>query len=355
VRPAGEVFAGLLLGTAVGDALGLPLEGLSPRRAARLFPGRVRHRLIPGRGMISDDTEHALFVAQALLESSDSPEGFALDLAGRLRWWLLGLPAGTGLATLRACVRLWLGFGPGRSGVRSAGNGPAMRSPLLGAFFRDDGDRLRSFVEASTLLTHTDPRALVAALAAARCAALASRLETSSPPVTRDVLEDLSAVAPGDGEWLERVDAAGRCLAAGRSVSEYAKELGLAAGVTGYAYHTVPVAVYAWLRHWGDFRGALEAVLVCGGDADTTGAITGALSGAVVGEEGIPDEWISGVRDWPRGIGLLREAAKSLARLAEDGARFGALSYFRPAVLPRNLFLLAAVLFHGFRRMLPPY
>ncbi|MHC4915970.1 MAG: ADP-ribosylglycohydrolase family protein, partial [Planctomycetota bacterium] len=299
--------------------------------------------------------EHALLVAQSLLERPGSPDAFARSLARRLRRWLLCLPAGVGLATLRACVRLWLGFGPGRSGVPSAGNGPATRSPLIGAFFRDDEERLRAHVEASTRLTHTDPRALVGALAAARCAAIGSRLEAPSPPVTRDVLGSVSSTAPEDSEWLERVDAAGRCLAAGRPVSEYADELGLAAGVSGCAYHTVPVAIYAWLRHWGDFRGALEAVLGCGGDADTLGAITGALSGALVGEEGIPREWIEGVRDWPRGTGLLREAAGKLGRLSEDGEGAGELGYFRPAVLPRNLLLLAVVLFHGFRRLLPPY
>ena len=57
---------GLLVGTAVGDALGLPAEGLSRQRVHRLYRGRWRHRLLFGRGMISDDTEHTLFVAQSL-------------------------------------------------------------------------------------------------------------------------------------------------------------------------------------------------------------------------------------------------------------------------------------------------
>jgi hypothetical protein len=61
-------LTGILLGTAVGDALGLPAEGLSPRRRRRLMPGPWRHRLVFGRGMMSDDTEHTLFVAQSLLE-----------------------------------------------------------------------------------------------------------------------------------------------------------------------------------------------------------------------------------------------------------------------------------------------
>ena len=62
-----EYFTGLLLGAAVGDALGLPAEGLSPGRKRALFGRGWRHRFALGRGMLSDDTEHTFFVAQALL------------------------------------------------------------------------------------------------------------------------------------------------------------------------------------------------------------------------------------------------------------------------------------------------
>ena len=96
---------GCLLGTAAGDALGLPYEGLSPRRGVRLFPKRDRHHLLFGKGMVSDDTEHAAFVAQALLRGRGDPDAFARHLARSLRWWLLGLPAGVGFATLRAIIK----------------------------------------------------------------------------------------------------------------------------------------------------------------------------------------------------------------------------------------------------------
>jgi len=60
-------FSGVLLGTAVGDALGLPAENLSAERIQRLWKGGWRMRFLFGSGMISDDTEHTLMVAQALL------------------------------------------------------------------------------------------------------------------------------------------------------------------------------------------------------------------------------------------------------------------------------------------------
>src|SRR5688572_25940638 len=111
-----EAIVGCLLGTAVGDALGLPCEGLSRRRQERLF-GRIDgHRFLFGRGMVSDDTEHTCLVAQALIASAGDIPRFERHLAREFRFWLLGLPAGIGRATLKAVLRLWLGVGPGRSG-----------------------------------------------------------------------------------------------------------------------------------------------------------------------------------------------------------------------------------------------
>jgi ADP-ribosyl-[dinitrogen reductase] hydrolase len=348
-------LAGVLLGTAVGDSVGLPAEGLSPRRCQRLLPGPWRHRLLCGRGMISDDTEHTLMVAQSLLKHPGDAAAFGRSLAWRLRWWFLGLPAGVGLATARACLKLWLGFSPQRSGVYSAGNGPAMRSALLGAYFCEDQDMIERFVTASTRLTHADPRALTGALAVARLAAWAVQHEPAEPPSAEFVADLLTNLASADREWGELV---GKLLAAWarkESVAAFASFLGLGGGVTGYVYHTVPVAVYAWLRHYGDFRASLEAVLDCGGGTDTGGAIVGALAGGTVGASGIPADWISGVIDWPRSDGLLRKVASRLGQQKREGQPLGPVGYFWPAVLPRNLLFLIVVLLHGFRRLAPPY
>ncbi len=348
-------LAGVLLGTAVGDAVGLPAEGLSPRRRQRLLPGPWRHRFLCRRGMISDDTEHTLMVAQSLLTHPDDAVAFGRDLARRLRWWLLGLPAGVGLATARACLKLWLGFSPERSGVYSAGNGPAMRIALLGAYFCEDQDAMERFVAASTKLTHTDPRALTGALAVARLAAWAVQHGPAEPPSAELVGELLAELAPADQEWGGQVDSMQAAWGRGDSVTAFASSLGLGGGVTGYVYHTVPVAVYAWLRHYGDFRATLEAALDCGGDTDTVGAIVGALAGGAVGASGIPEDWVAGIIDWPRSIGLLRKVVSRLGQQKRGGQPLGPVSYFWPAVLPRNLMFLIVVLLHGFRRLAPPY
>lgn len=300
--------------------------------------------------MVSDDTEHTLFVAQALLEHPEDPAAFQRCLAWKLRLWLLGIPAGIGWATLRAILRLWVGFTPDRSGVWSAGNGPAMRSAILGVYFADDPVKRRAFVRAATRLTHVDPRAEVAAQAVADAAAWAA--------TGAGLLDAWIAALPGetpDAEWRALCEQIREALKAKRSVREFADALGLLRGVSGYAYHTVPVALYAWARHSGDFREALTGVLNCGGDTDTVGAICGAMVGAQAGPKAIPTEWLNGLWDWPRSVRLLQRVAAGLERQKTAGPPCGPIRCFWPGLLARNLVFLVIVLIHGLRRVFPPY
>jgi len=337
-------------GTAVGDALGLPAEGLSRSRIQRLWWGKWRHRFLLGHGMVSDDTEHTLFVAQALLSHPENAAAFQRCLAWKLRWWFLGLPAGIGLATLKAILRLWLGFPPNRSGVWSAGNGPAMRSAIIGAYFASDASKRRAFVLAATRLTHTDPKAATAALAMAEAAAW-----SVCPHQPRAAWLTSLASLGSDAEWPAICRKLTSALAEGKSVAEFADELGLQRGVTGYAYHSVPVALYAWLRHPGDFRAALIAALNCGGDTDTVGAMVGALMGASLGRNAIPQEWIDGLWEQPRSASVLIRVGKRLAQQQVSARSQGPVTYAWPLLILRNIVFLLIVLMHGFRRLLPRY
>jgi ADP-ribosyl-[dinitrogen reductase] hydrolase len=344
---------GSLIGTAMGDAIGLPYEGLSRRRGARMLGRPERHRLFFGRGMVSDDTEHACMSAQALITSGGDVSLFRKHLAWRLRWWLLPLPAGVGLATARAILRLWIGISPERSGVFSAGNGPAMRAPIIGAA-TDDLGALRALVRASTRLTHTDEKAEFGALAAALAAHLAGR--QASPVAGDDFLARLAELLKGDGaEFLALMQSAVQSASQGQATAAFAASLGLGQGVSGYMYHTLPVVIQAWLRHQGDFRAAIIAMVECGGDTDSTAAILGGIVGASCGPAGIPLEWKNGLLEWPRSLGWMERLGVRLGADPAGPSEQRAPGLFFPAVLLRNLFFLAVVLFHGFRRLLPPY
>ena len=346
-----DQYVGCLLGTAVGDALGLPFEGLSARRAARLFPNMATHKLILGHGMVSDDTEHAAFVAQALIRSGGDPGAFAKNLARSLRWWLVGLPAGVGFATLRSIVKLWLGWPPARSGVFSAGNGPAMRSAILGVAFGQAPEKLKAFVKASTAITHSDPKAYIAALAVAAAAIRSD--ERSNADWRADFARRLGQLI-GDGEAREflelvtmAIDSAGR----GEPVAQFASACGSKNGISGYCYHTVPCVLQVWFRFGDDLDRGLPEIFSAGGDTDTAGAIFGAIVGARAGKEAIRKEWLDGIIEWPRSIDWLER----LGRSAADSTLHVPPAYFWPGVLPRNFLFLLIVLAHGLRRLLPPY
>lgn len=144
-----DAFAGCLLGTAFGDGMGLPFEGLSPARRHALFGRTLGFRLLPGRAMGSDDTEHTCHLARALLRSRGDVEGFRRALANSLRGWFLCLPAGIGKATAIGCLTLLVGFPADCSGAFSAGNGPAMRSAVLGLMI---GDQCSAFSAQSAVI-----------------------------------------------------------------------------------------------------------------------------------------------------------------------------------------------------------
>jgi ADP-ribosylglycohydrolase len=128
--------------------------------------------------------------------------------------------------------------------------------------------------------------------------------------------------------------------------------MGQATGVSGYTYHCVPVAIHAWLRNPRDFRTAIIETVACGGDTDTTAAIVGGIVGSSVGKAGIPAEWISGIREWPRSVAWMEGLEESLYRAMVTG---DAMRAPRLPVVLRNALFLVIVLLHGIRRLGPPY
>lgn len=348
-----EAIAGCILGTAIGDALGLPFEGVSPQRQKRMAPRITGYRFLFGRGMVSDDTEHICMTAQALMASGGDPERFAKSLARQMRFWLLGVPAGVGLATLRATIRLWIGFSPQKSGVFSAGNGAAMRSAIIGVCYGNDPPRMRELVRTSTRLTHTDPKAEYGALAvaiAAHCAADHAEGDFEG------YVERVRAVCgAGAEELVALIECALKSAVAGESTEAFAVSMGLSRGVSGYIYHTVPAVLHAWFHDPRDFMGAMKAVIMAGGDTDTTAAILGGIMGAGVGAKGLPQPHLDGIWEFPKSVAWMRRVSARLAESVIARSPRKPVSYFVPAILCRNAVFLIAVIGHGFRRLAPPY
>jgi ADP-ribosylglycohydrolase len=320
-----ELRRRVLLGTAVGDAYGLGMEGLPPRVTSRL---ELWKPPFLGRAILSDDTEQSYLVARSLHLANGDVDRFRRALRRRLILWLLALPPGVGLGTIRSIAKLMVGF---RRGVRTAGNGAAMRSAVIGAALATQPDEVELFVRASTELTHTDPRAFVGAYAVALAAGAHARNEGLD-----EVLAAVEALVDGadDAEtWHRAVEAMRKGLANEDELEAFVAAMGWEKGILGYVYYTVPAALYAWARY-ADPEQGLEAVWRCGGDTDTVGAIAGALLYARAGVEP-SEERLACIRDFPLTVDLLRD----------DACAAG--PWFWPLVPLRNLLALSVILAYG--------
>ncbi|OGA45941.1 MAG: dinitrogenase reductase [Betaproteobacteria bacterium RIFCSPLOWO2_12_FULL_62_13] len=357
--PKEKAIVGCLLGTAVGDAMGLACEGLTRRRQLRMYPQIESYRLLFNKGLTSDDTEHTCMLAQSLIETGNyHPEllerKFCSNFGWRLRFWLLGLPAGIGLATLRAILKLWIGFPARKSGVYSAGNGPAMRIALIGVCYGEDPQKMRTLVRAATRITHADPKAECGALAVALAAHFAAtRPSDVGPAEYLPALEQsIGAESP---EFMALIRSMTGSVERKEDSAQFAARIGCAEGISGYMYHTVPAALHVWLSHQSDYHSAVLSMIRLGGDTDTTAAIVGAIVGARVGKMGMPAEWLRDLREWPRTSGWIEQLGITLAARCADGCVSGAVPVSIPRLLVRNVLFLVLVLLHGFRRLLPPY
>ncbi|MCE9583778.1 MAG: ADP-ribosylglycohydrolase family protein [Planctomycetes bacterium] len=336
--PSEERLAGCLLGTALGDALGLPCEGMSAKRIARRFGRMDRFRLLGATGYVSDDTEQSALVAQALARHPGDLDAATRAFRRSLLGWFLRGPWGIGFATLRACLRIASGLR--RSGVKSAGCGAAMRSAIIGVAMADDVAARRTAAQAFAEVTHTDPRAVAAAIFVADVAAACALSPQGHFPSLEAELA--AAENPSLRTALHKADA----LARGRTpVAAAAADI----GTTGFALHAVPFALFCLRRHPDSPLNAIVEAASAGGDTDTIAAICGGWAGALHGEAALPADLIARLNDGPFGPTHLRGLAKALATRTAP-PKWSAL-----AAAARNAYLAPVILTHGFRRLLPPW
>lgn len=302
-----ERFEGCLTGLAIGDALGMPVEGLPPESIRKRY-GKVDdflpapHRGL-GPGQFTDDTQMMLIHAESIVEKGRvDPE----DLARRfVRWLMEENPRGIGHTTLKAILRLKQGASwreSGEEGEFAAGNGVAMRIAPVGLLNAWTPERLKEDVEKAGIITHRNPEALKGGLAVAYAVArLASGADHKG--LLEDVCEFVGPCRVTDnlrkaGEFLNR-----------KIEPEQALRI---LGTGGYVVETVASAFYCFLLTPEDFKASVITAVMGGNDADTTAAITGALSGALNGLSAIPGQWVERVEQ----SNYIRSLARSIYELA---------------------------------------
>lgn len=340
---ASDRLSGVLLGTAVGDALGLACEGMSAKAIARRFGVVDRYRMLGRTGYVSDDTEQSTLVAQSLARFPDDLDACVRDFQHALLGWFCRLPWGVGRATIRSCLRIGLGLAP--TGVDSAGNGSAMRAAVIGVFFQDRPVERGRFGRALAEVTHRDPRAVEGALFVAETAAACAG---RSPGASRSALLGEARGVVNDRELVAAIDRGLRLAEQGGETIEAAR----LCGTSGFVVHTVAFAAYCFARYGGDPMHALTEAIGAGGDADSIAAILGAWLGALHGASNLPATLIDRIHDGPFGPSHLRSLAACLADRRSGGSS-QVPRYSQTAALARNLALYPVVLAHGFRRLAP--
>jgi ADP-ribosyl-[dinitrogen reductase] hydrolase len=279
---------GCAVGAAVGDALGMPLEFGPPQPA-----GRLVREMRPGRlpaGTFTDDTEMALALAESLLARCPLDPG---DLAERFATWYRAGPADVGIhlgEVLRRIARgeAWAGAAEAVQAQHpeSAGNGSVMRCWPVALAYLDDLPALLAESRLQSRVTHPHPECVAggALVNAIIYFLLHDALPQEAVAQALDVVHDLP---PG---LLQAVKAA-----PGLSRSELTN--------SGWVRHTMESAIWGLLTTHS-FEEAVIQVVNLGNDADTAGAVVGALAGAAYGLDAVPRRWrevLRGELTWQRG------------------------------------------------------
>jgi ADP-ribosyl-[dinitrogen reductase] hydrolase len=275
----GEVYiqllraAGTLVGLAVGDAFGAPLEGRpAPLRKVRYMEYSYQRGRKPG--VITDDTGQALAVARSLTRCRGFfPEDMMVELVAAYRLD----PDVYGPTSRRVFDLVLLGMDPREAAVaahemngRSRSNGSVMRGAPIGVFYA--GRMVEECSRGCSRLTHYDP-------VAGACSAFVNRM-----------VSDLCRERGKEEAYL-------RALSRCRDEEVFA--------LLGEFRHYDPVpgldcllATHAALTVFMEndtFEETLVSAVNLGGDADTVGAIAGSLAGSWYGLMAIPKRWLAGL------------------------------------------------------------
>lgn len=312
---------GSLLGGAVGDALGWPIEFLRLEQIRQRYgddgvTGFLPQHAVDAPQQITDDTQMTLFTAEGLLRSQPGADPVPALRRAYLRWlqtqrqeepapyvdgWLASLPflyatRAPGNACMSGLNQQARGYlapaplgEPGPVNAHSKGCGTVMRSAPFGLTGVGPDQAFTTAARAAQL-THGHPTGY---LAAGAFAALIDRVVTGIelPIAVRETVDQLRA-HPASAETVEALSRAVE-LSEGTVSAERVEQVG-----EGWiAEECLAIAVYCALHaaRTGDVRAALLLSVNHSGDSDSTGAVAGNLIGAVYGVSGLPTEWAAAV------------------------------------------------------------
>ena len=286
----------ILLGTAIGDALGFPVQFI-PRETVQKDPvigmGKCRTFESPS-GIWSDDTSLSLCLADSLCS------GYNLrDIASKFIEWLfegLWTPNNKafdiGITTMQAISNLRNRIEPkfaGLNGEKDNGNGSLMRiAPLIPYIYGLVEEQQIQIISEVSSLTHRHPRSILACIFLCKFAIqyLATKEIPTAFAYTQKEIKYL----------LTQEKFKNECSHFDRLVNlTYEQFRNIAKNdikSTGYVIDTLEASLWSVFNH-DSFKDSVLCAVNLGYDADTVGAITGALAGIIYGHDSIPEEWLN--------------------------------------------------------------
>ena len=327
---------GALAGLALGDALGMPTQEMSPAqiravygRITGLVDGDTSQPYAPGMpaGSVTDDTEQALLVASLLIRGRGSSSGHvalnAVEFAHALLAWEDSMiERGSldllGPSTKAALERVRAGEDPLTVGGEGTTNGAAMRVTPIGiAVSTEDPEAFAEAVWSSCRVTHATRQGFQSAALVA--AAVSMGIDAARSPsldlrgLLRKALTYVDSL-PDRGAWTPDPDV----IAATRRAMQLAVNptssslecLVEQVGTSVASAHAIPMA-FALLARDPSPQALLDAANI-GGDTDTIGAIAGAILGAALGVEVLPADSLSMIEEVSH-LGLSSVAGDLLA------------------------------------------
>ena len=312
---------GALAGLALGDALGMPTQEMSPEqirsvygRITGLVDGDASQPYAPGMpaGSVTDDTEQALLVASLLVRGRGTSSGrVALD-AGEFAHALLDwedsmIERGSldllGPSTKAALERVRAGEDPLSVGGAGTTNGAAMRVTPIGiAVSTADPEAFADAVWSSCQVTHATRQGFQSAALVAAAVSMGIDWDTpSASDMTALLWKALTYVdsLPERGAWTPDPDVVAATRRAMHLVANPASSslecLVEQVGTSVASAQAIPMA-FALLARDPSPRALLDAANI-GGDTDTIGAIAGAILGGALGEQVLPADSLSMIEE----------------------------------------------------------
>lgn len=278
-----ERARGVLLGLAVGNLLGLVVEGYPASEIRRYFPDGVSE--IDRRELqrpMDDDLAQAVELAESLAHDSDVLSGFA----ERLVRWRSENGRGMGIMTSDVIDHLEQGLGtPGAArryweqtgSLETQPNGALMRCAPVALRYALDPQALISHTASTCAVTHYAPGAQWSCIVVN--AAIAILLHDGTVSV-----DELASAASDDGAPSEMIEWM-------RATPEDISRRIEVVPMIGHTYLAMQVGLWC-LDTTDDLESGLIRIVNAGGDTDTNAAVAGAVLGARYGASSIPQRWL---------------------------------------------------------------